>query len=122
MAQNLDAHDHWDNDRPLKSSLQKEAGDAFGKVVAGGVEIGRARVPHRDLDALSYDEPRLVHEFFVVAQIDESARDDVGRFMELASAAVDRCDNDAEPLLPERFSVAHQDVREFGHGVALNDS
>ena len=102
--------------------MKEEPRDGFGEVVAGEVEVGGARIVQRGLDALSDDEARLVHQVFVVAQVDEAARDDVRGFVELARAAVDGRDDDTEAFLAERFSVAHEDVGDLRDGLAFDDA
>src|SRR3989338_5004990 len=73
--------DNRNDYRSFHGALQEEAGDGFGEVVAGDVEVCGARIAHRSLHRFADDEARLVHQLFVVAQIDESAGDDVGRFV-----------------------------------------
>src|SRR3990167_195707 len=96
-------HNHGNHDRALHGSLEEELGDRIGEVFSCGVEVCGSRVAERRFHALADDEPSLVHEVFVVTQVDEPARDDVGGFVELARAAVYRRDDDTESFLGERF-------------------
>ena len=65
----------------MERGLKKKARDALGEVVARVVEVGGAGVAHAGFHALADDEARLIHEIFVVAEVHESARDDVGGFV-----------------------------------------
>ena len=118
----LHTHNHGDDNRALLRFHKQEAGDVFGEIFARHVQVRCARVFHRLFDGLADDEARLIHEVFVVAQIDESARDDVGRFVESARAAVDSRDDDAKSFLAKRLAVAHEDVGEFGTRVSFDDA
>src|SRR3989338_642369 len=110
-------YDDW----AFHRALEEKAGDRFREVLAGVIEVGRARIFHRGLHGLPDDEACLVHEVLVVAQVHKAARDDVGGFVEFAGASVDGRDDDAETFLSERLSVAHEDIGEFRNGVSLDD-
>src|SRR3989344_7251693 len=73
----LDAYNYRNDNGSFHCSLQEELRDRIRQVFSCGVEVGCTRIAERCFHGFPYDEARLVHELFVVAQIDESARDDV---------------------------------------------
>src|SRR3990167_5482659 len=101
------------HDRGFQCTLKKKASDIFREVFACSVQIHGARVTHGRFNALSDYQSRLIHQILVVAQKDESARDNIGRFVEFTRASIYRCNNNTESFLSKRFPVAHEDVGEL---------
>src|SRR3989344_5293445 len=113
--------DHRQYHRSSLGLGEEVLADAVAEVVADILRVHGLRARGRVLDDFFDFFADVFHEFLVLAEINEAAREDVGRAAELAGLALHGRDDDEHPVRRKRLAVAEHHLADVAHAKPVHE-